>query len=332
MKTRIYGAELEELGKEIIYPESFKTDRSHFSERQFQADHLMIEGSYKEVFFEGVHIGYGDFSLPRTTLVHFDTDMETIEMHFALQGNARAHSKNFKTDIGFKSNQHNLIYACEFKGAIEWCAEKDMKVFEVNLWPSFFEKYLPEGSLFDVFRENIEKKNAAVLSPHNYPITPQMMTLIHQIMNCNRTGHFKRMLLESHVIELLMLQFEQISNHNCDIFCATNKQHQEKLYAVKEILSQNLSGNFSLNSLAHQVGTNEFTLKKGFKELFGTSVFGYWNQMKMHEARTLLAEGVMTVKEISAKIGYKNPQHFSTAFKRYFGVSPGELKAGNHYI
>ncbi|MEM7108564.1 MAG: AraC family transcriptional regulator [Bacteroidota bacterium] len=326
MKTRIYVSELEELTVKTIYPDSFNGVQSNVFEHEYKADHLMIEGSYKEIFFEGVRIGYGDFCLPRTTLLHFDTDMETIEMHFAIQGNARAHSADFDQDIRFRANQHNLIYACEFKGVIEWSARQDMKVFEVNLSPSFFEKYLPEGGLFDVFRESIEKKQASLLSPHNYPITPQMMTLIHQILNCNRTGHFKRMLLESHVIELLMLQLEQISNHDCEVFCATNKQHEEKLYAVREILSQHLSGDFSLHSLAQQVGTNEFTLKKGFKELFGTSVFGYWNQMKMQEARTLLAEGVMTVKEISAKIGYKNPQHFSTAFKRRFGFSPGELK------
>ncbi|MGD1961107.1 MAG: helix-turn-helix transcriptional regulator [Fulvivirga sp.] len=327
MKTRIYGSELEELIKEVTYPDSFRTDQLHYIERRHTADHLMLEGSYQEIFFEGIHIGYGDFSLPRTTIVHFDTDMESIEMHFAIQGNARSNSKDFKQGIGFQTNQHNLIYASGFKGGIEWCSEKDMKVFEINLLPSFFDRYLPEGGLFDIFRESIAKKRSTFLSPHNYPITPQMMTLIHQIMNCNRTGHFKRMFLESHVIELLMLQFEQISNHNCDIFCEKNKQHQEKLYAVREILSQNLSGDFSLHSLAHQVGTNEFTLKKGFKELFGTSVFGYWNQTKMQEARTLLAEGTMTVKEISARIGYKNPQHFSTAFKKHYGYTPSELRA-----
>lgn len=177
-----------------------------------------------------------------------------------------------------------------------------------------------------ILRENIKRKQASSLSPHNYPITPQMMTLIHQIINCNRVGHFKRMLLESQVIELLMLQLEQIDNHSCDVFCAANKHHQEKLYAVREILSKHLSGDFTLNSLAQQVGTNEFALKKGFKELFGTSVFSYWNQLKMNEARTILTEGIMNVSEVSAKVGYKNPQHFSTAFKRYYGYSPSELK------
>ena len=326
MKTRIYGSELPELAIEVEYPEVYDTENSFFVEREYTADHLLMGGSYKEIFFEGIHIGFGDFQLPKPTLVYFDTDIESIEIHFALEGRGRSHSKDFPKQINFKTNQHNLIYASEFKGAIEWCSDRDIKIFEVNLWPTFFKKYLPEGNLFDVFRENIEKKRASILSNHNYPITPQMMTLIHQILNCNRTGQFKRMFLESHVIELLMLQMEQISNHGCRVFCPANKQHQDKIYAVKDILSQQFTGDVTLHSLAQQVGTNEYTLKKGFKELFGTTVFGYWNQVKMEEAKTLLSEGLMSVAEVSNRVGYKNPQHFSTAFKRKFGISPGSIR------
>lgn len=311
---------------EVEYPEGFQTGSSLFIEKEYRSKHSIVQGSYKEVFFDGIHIGYGDFMMPRTTFVHFDSEFESIGMHFALQGRTRTNSKTFKKAFGFKANQHNLIYAKDFKGAIEWCSHDDMKIFEINLLPSFINKYLPEGDLFDIFRKCIEKKEAAVLSPHNYPITPQMMALIHQILSCSRTGHFKRMFLESSVLELLMLQLEQIDNHNCKVFCAINKQHEEKLYAAKEILNQQLSGDLTLNSLAQQIGTNEFTLKKGFKELFGTTVFGYWNQVKMSEAMMLLSEGAMNVSEISRKLGYKNPQHFSAAFKRHFGYSPSKLK------
>ncbi|MEM9327902.1 MAG: AraC family transcriptional regulator, partial [Bacteroidota bacterium] len=138
MKTRLHGSDLQDLSIEIEHPRSFETEGEPLTEREYNANHLLIEGSYKEIFFEGVHIGYGDFRLPRPALVYFDTEMETIEMHFALQGRARTQADCFAKEVGFETNQHNLIYASEFKGAIEWCAEKDMKVFEVNLWPSFF--------------------------------------------------------------------------------------------------------------------------------------------------------------------------------------------------
>lgn len=328
MRTQISGSDLQELAIEIDHPDNFQTGDSLVLERNYQANNpRFMDGSYKEFFFEGIHIGYGDFRLPRTTLLHYDSEMGTIEMHFALEGKARTNSNSFNKEVKFDANQHNLVYAHEFKGTIEWCSQKDVKVFEVNLWPSFFKRFLPKGKLFDLFQENIERKNVSLFSPHNYPITPKMKSLILQILNCNRTGHFKRMFLESHVIELLMLQLEQISDHTCNTFCPINKQLEEKLYAVREILSQQLTNDLTLNNLARQVGTNDFALKKGFKELFGTTVFKYWNEIKMQEARTLLLEGMMNVNQVSTQVGYKNPQHFSTAFKRRFGYSPRELKS-----
>lgn len=99
------------------------------------------------------------------------------------------------------------------------------------------------------------------------------------------------------------------------------------MYAVKEIILTNLATPCSLINMAQQVGTNEFTLKKGFKEVFGTTVFGFWNDVKMQEAKKILVEHSFTVAEVSEKIGYKNPQHFSTAFKKYFGASPNMLKS-----
>ena len=46
---------------------------------------------------------------------------------------------------------------------------------------------------------------------------------------------------------------------------------------------------------------------------------------KMEEAKNMLLNLNLPVKEVSDMVGYKNPQHFSTAFKRKFGVSPSVL-------
>ncbi|MEM6736995.1 MAG: AraC family transcriptional regulator [Bacteroidota bacterium] len=325
MRTRIYDYELQELAIEVAYPDAFRPDQSFFMERNYKADHSIFGGSFKEIFFEGVHIGYGDLNLPRPITIYFDSEVETIEMHFALEGTARTSSNNFQREIGFRPNQHNLIYSSHFKGVIDCSTDKNIKIFEVNLLPSVFKKYLPSGGIFDLFRECIEKKQTKILSPHNYPINREMKKLIYEVIHCNRTGQFKKMFLESHVIELLMLQLEQICDLECTVLSNAYKKHEEKIRAVQEILTQKITGHVTINSLAQQVGTNVFTLKKGFKEIFGTTIFGYWNQVKMNEATSLLLDG-LSVSEVSAKVGYKNPQHFSTAFKRYFGYSPSKLK------
>ena len=46
----------------------------------------------------------------------------------------------------------------------------------------------------------------------------------------------------------------------------------------------------------------------------------------MERAQAMLVEEGMTVAEVSERVGYKNPQHFSTAFKRKYGYPPKALK------
>jgi AraC-like DNA-binding protein len=70
------------------------------------------------------------------------------------------------------------------------------------------------------------------------------------------------------------------------------------------------------------VGTNEYTLKNGFKALFGTTVFGYLFDYRMRLACQYLLDTEKTIQEIAGVVGYEYQSHFATAFKRRYGASP----------
>jgi AraC-like DNA-binding protein len=46
----------------------------------------------------------------------------------------------------------------------------------------------------------------------------------------------------------------------------------------------------------------------------------------MEDARRLLLEGEKTISEVSYWVGYKNPAHFTVAFKQYFGMLPSAIR------
>ena len=46
----------------------------------------------------------------------------------------------------------------------------------------------------------------------------------------------------------------------------------------------------------------------------------------MERARYLLRETEFSIGEISDQLGYKNQHHFSTAFKKQFGMTPSQAK------
>lgn len=99
-----------------------------------------------------------------------------------------------------------------------------------------------------------------------------------------------------------------------------------RLQAVKDYLRESfLCPELSLDQLCRKFGLNEFKLKKGFKQLFGSTVFGYVQEMKMKTARFFLAEKQMNVNQVADYLGYSAPNHFSTAFKKMYGFTPSHL-------
>jgi AraC-like DNA-binding protein len=56
--------------------------------------------------------------------------------------------------------------------------------------------------------------------------------------------------------------------------------------------------------------------------IFGTTVFGYLRQCRMEQARLLLLEGRMNVREAAQAVGYASQSRFAAVFRKTFGVNP----------
>ena len=97
-----------------------------------------------------------------------------------------------------------------------------------------------------------------------------------------------------------------MESHDCSVFCSLKKADVNKIYKARKIITSKLNQWITVNELATLVGTNEYTLKKGFKELFGVPVFEFIQNHKMEEAHKMLYNSEMNVSSISDMIGYKN--------------------------
>ena len=156
------------------------------------------------------------------------------------------------------------------------------------------------------------------------PMPLAMRTTVQQILQCPYSGLTQQIYLESKVWELMALHMEQVLNtHPGDRDASRIKPDDlERLHHAKEILRNQLSDPPSLNSLARQVGLNEFILKQGFRSVFGTTVFGCLHHYRMEYARELLADGGFNVSEVARQVGFTNRGHFAAAFRKKFGTNP----------
>lgn len=63
-----------------------------------------------------------------------------------------------------------------------------------------------------------------------------------------------------------------------------------------------------------------------FKKYTGSSLWEYVVKLRMEESRALILNTDLRRYEIAERVGYESPEHFSKIFKKYYGVSPSELK------
>lgn len=320
--------EIEFLNGSDRYAEKYipylnRKNRNNYFEYFLNIKKTDAKGKYIDFFFNGIYICYGNFSFERKARIKFENTDETIKMHFVLNGNSMIKSVKPLFLHHFQTNEHNLIYSSKAKKNWEWKSDNQLELFEINLTVDFLKKYIPnQETEIKQFLNAIKNQNTCCLFNQNFTITSDMSIIIKEIIHCKREGDYKKMHLEAKVIELLLLQFEQLCCNKCPL----KKPESDKMHVAKALILANIKNPLSLKELAHQVGTNEFTLKKDFKTIFGTTVFGYLSDFKMEKALKLLTEDRQTVTQVAEIIGYKNATHFTAAFKKKYGILPSALK------
>jgi AraC family transcriptional regulator len=120
-----------------------------------------------------------------------------------------------------------------------------------------------------------------------------------------------------------MVGEKEVDTINCKFLA--NEADREKIVRSREILIQQIGEPITIKELSRKVAMNECYLKKGFKEMFGTTIFDFYQSQRMEHAKYLLYEKGLSVTEVSLILGYSSISHFSTAFKKHTGLKPCEL-------
>jgi len=151
----------------------------------------------------------------------------------------------------------------------------------------------------------------------------RMRNLSEGLLNNIGASPSDRLLVESMTLEFLarVCDSKFISGSSKSEPCYRSRD-EEALAEAASYLEGNLDENHSLAGLSRKFALNEFKLKRGFRERFGITVFGYLRQCRMDRARQLLLSRRYTVLEVANAVGYTNPSHFARAFRGCFGLNP----------
>lgn len=102
---------------------------------------------------------------------------------------------------------------------------------------------------------------------------------------------------------------------------------------VSEMIHKNIEQRLSLVDVAEKMDMSKEHLSRSFRGESGMTVLEYIQREQMRHARVLLKEGNLSIKEISARLGFTNPSHFNRVFKRIAGMTPLDYREnGISYI
>ena len=161
------------------------------------------------------------------------------------------------------------------------------------------------------------------------PVCSKIRSIIEGLVNTRYTGSLENIYINAQLHMLLLLSLDCMSSDTEPVLpeCRflNNPADKDKVTLAKEVLMQHIGEPITIKELSRKVAMNECYLKKGFKEMYGTTIFDFYQNQRMQHAKYLLYEKGMSVTDVSMMLGYSSISHFSTAFKKQTGLKPCEL-------
>jgi len=183
-----------------------------------------------------------------------------------------------------------------------------------------------DSLLHQQFVHEIEKGQYASFSEEDLVATYEMQHTISELIESKKKGEIRRLHTESRIVELLMYQFEQYNEQKGNTDSLFHEEDIQRLEMARHILEQRIANPPTQKELAAEVLTSESKLRKDFKEYFSVTIHDYLTRVRMEKAKNYLLADKKTVYEVALLTGYGHQNNFSSAFKKYYGISPGELK------
>lgn len=285
--------------------------------------HGKMELNHWEV--EGVRLGHAVVNFEGEDVFQGGNDRDTVRLHFGLQGDYDFHARELTKSFSLRGDHNNMMYSQGLQLEIHNKSPR-IETFGVEFSKERFFQIAEKGNEpLKRLAEDIAEEKPSILSTEWRPNTLRIKQLINEIIHCDFTEPLKSLFLHAKSIELLVLQAELYARHQQKNFIKSTID-KEKLFHAREVLLQSLDAPPTIRSLSKLVGMNEYKLKKGFKELFGTTIFGFIHKVRMDNARRLLLNTEKSAKEIAYETGYSSPQHFSRAFKKEFKTTPNRMR------
>jgi len=318
-------------GKNISVDEIYidREEGDEFHVKTYQIEHPAIRGTDRFIELDQIKISYKKFTIQKPVQIKVEHHGPLLKCQFELKGTSSYLPADRKAEHKIHINQQHcqLFGLPQVDGWIQYNSSHEALdlMIDMDLLVQIMEE---EDLAIPQFLESIKNKECTKLFEKPIAIDVKSEQLIQEIINLPFKGNISRIYLQSRAIELLIIAIKKAMMISNSLICSSRFCQKDKqiLMAIKEHIEKNPAAHYELLTLARNFGINDFKLKKGFKELFGYTVFQYILCQRMERAQYLILNTDLEIKEISGILGYKYPQYFSKLFLKYYQLLPNQMR------
>jgi AraC family transcriptional regulator len=241
-----------------------------------------------------------------------------LELKFCVSGNIYCRQKQTECDF------------CKLN-ASKICIEKveSVDVLSFSFSPTYLNQFAKAQNNPESLSDNVLAFKHSSSFSKILPLCAKTRMAIEALLNHNYTETLENIFINAQTQILLLYSMDCMLGEKLEpVFTCkflANEADREKIMKAREILLQHIGEPITIKALSRKVAINECYLKKGFKEIFGTTIFDFYQGQRMEHAKYLLYDKGLSVTEVSMLLGYSSISHFSTAFKKHTGIKPCEL-------
>lgn len=155
------------------------------------------------------------------------------------------------------------------------------------------------------------------------PVNPSLMMCFDQLLHHKLAAPFSMIFEKAKFLEIFSLLMESSFGQPMEACPVVMSPAIEgKLQQVRRHIIEHLDESPNPEELSVMYELPRNTLREGYKYVYGKTIHQYHTDHKLESAMQMLTQGELLVKEVAFKIGYQNPSHFISAFKKKYGYTP----------
>jgi len=260
--------------------------------------------------------------------LEYEKQYPVIDFGFVISGGIKrqtVRSGGSPNQIRFGNGISGVRMENRQTGMVTIPGDAKQQILHLHMTLPFFRSLVKQGdTVLPVEMQAILKGGSQNEFSYIRPMTPDIQTVVYQLLNTSSNAFPWPLYLEGKSLELLCLHLGALGLDLCRSprKQCLNPDEKQKILKARDLLTADLQSPPSLDTLSKMTCMTPAKLQTGFRQAYGKSVFDYFREYRMQKAMQLLDETRTNVSQTAWLVGYTNVSHFSEAFKKRFGILP----------